>query len=84
MINIKEFSPVEQKFYQLSGLHKMQTKMPYITVDNFPKLGLFTALRFIEWVLQNPYGVISLPTGKTPEHFIKWTQHIINDWEQIK
>lgn len=80
MINTKGFSQVEQKFLHLSGLNKMQTKMPYITVDNFPKLGLFTALRFIEWVLQNPNGVISLPTGKTPEHFIKWTQHIINDW----
>lgn len=80
MINTKGFSQVEQKFLHLSGLNKMQTKMPYITVDNFPKLGLFTALRFIEWVLQNPNGVISLPTGKTPEHFIKWTQYIINDW----
>jgi len=80
MIEMKEFSPVEQKFQKLSGIKKMQTKMPYITVDNFPKLGLFTALRFIEWVIENPDGVISLPTGKTPEHFIKWTQHIIKDW----
>ncbi|MCK5775178.1 MAG: 6-phosphogluconolactonase, partial [Bacteroidales bacterium] len=51
---------------------------------NFPKMGLFTALRFIEWVIENPEGVISLPTGKTPEHFIKWTQHIINDWDTQK
>jgi len=84
MTNIKGFSPVEQKFHKLSGVEEMQTRMPYITVDNFPKLGLFTALRFIEWVLKNPYGVISLPTGKTPEHFIKWTQHIINDWGSEK
>jgi len=84
MIEMKEFSPVEQKFQELSGIKKMQTRMPYITVDNFPKLGLFTALRFIEWVLQNPDGVISLPTGKTPEHFIKWTQHIIKDWGSPK
>jgi len=81
---MKEFSPVEKKFYELSGVGEMQTKMPYISVDNFPKMGLFTALRFIEWVIENPEGVISLPTGKTPEHFIKWTQHIINDWDTQK
>lgn len=84
MIELSEFSPVEKTFYKISGVQKMQTKMPYISVDNFPKLGLITALRFIEWALQNPYGVISLPTGKTPEHFIKWTQHIIHHWGSDK
>ena len=62
----------------------MQTRMPYIVVDNFPQLGLFTALRFIEWIAENPNGVISLPTGKTPEHFIKWTQFFLNNWEDKK
>ena len=81
---ISDFSPVEKKFYELSGVGEMQTKMPYVSVHNFPKMGLFTALRFIEWVIENPEGVISLPTGKTPEHFIKWTQHIINDWDTQK
>jgi len=47
-------------------------KIDVIEVDNFPLLGKLSALRFIEWVLKNPGGVISLPTGKTPEHFIKW------------
>jgi glucosamine-6-phosphate deaminase len=84
MTDHREFSPVEKRFIKLSGLKKIQTKMPYITVDNFPKLGLFTALRFIEWSLQNPYGVISLPTGKTPEHFIKWSQYIIHHWGSEK
>ena len=45
-------------------------KIRIIEVDNFPLLGKLTAFRFIEWVLKNPGGVISLPTGKTPEHFI--------------
>ncbi len=56
----------------------MTTKLPYIIVDNFPKLGFLTALRFLEWVVENPQGVISLPTGKTPEYFIKWTKYIID------
>ena len=45
-------------------------------------MGLLTALRFIEWVAENPEGVISLPTGKTPEYFIKWTKYILDNWEK--
>jgi len=34
----------------------------------------------LEWAQQNPEGVCSLPTGKTPEYFIKWVQQILSDW----
>lgn len=67
------FSKVELSFNNESKQTNKSTQIPYITVDSFPKLGLLTALRFIEWVSQNPKGVISLPTGKTPEFFIMWT-----------
>ena len=30
----------------------MTTKLPYLLVDNFPKLGLLTACRFLEWRLR--------------------------------
>ncbi len=73
-------SKVEQRFYELSGQDRITTRIPYILVDNFPKMGFFTALRFLEWVSENPGGVISLPTGKTPEYFIKWTKHILDNW----
>ena len=56
-------------------------KIKVVEVENFPLLGTLAALRFIEWVLKNPGGVISLPTGKTPEHFIKWVQRILAQWE---
>jgi glucosamine-6-phosphate deaminase len=56
-------------------------RIPVLEVENFPLLGKLTALRFIEWVLKNPGGVVSLPTGKTPEHFIKWVQRILARWE---
>jgi glucosamine-6-phosphate deaminase len=56
-------------------------KIKIIEVDNFPLLGKLTAFRFIEWVQKNPGGVISLPTGKTPEHFIKWVRRILERWE---
>jgi glucosamine-6-phosphate deaminase len=56
-------------------------KIKIIEVENFPLLGKLAALRFVEWVLKNPGGVVALPTGKTPEHFIKWVQRILSHWE---
>ncbi len=79
-----QWSNVEQHFFEQSKRIKPTTKIPYIVVPNFPKLGLFSALRFLEWVNDNPLGVISLPTGKTPEHFIKWTQYFVNNWEKAE
>ncbi len=73
-------SAVEQHFSLNHPFEKQSTKTPYILVDNYPKLGFLTALRFLEWVGENPDGVISLPTGKTPEHFIKWTTHLLENW----
>lgn len=49
-------------------------------VDNFPALGRIAALRFVRWVQSNPGGVVSLPTGKTPEHFIRWVNRILERW----
>ena len=73
-------SKVENAFYNYSGCPTISTSIPYIITKNFPQLGLMTALRFLEWVSENPNGVISLPTGKTPEHFIKWTQYLLENW----
>ena len=74
------WSPVEKRFFQRQNTQIQTTKIPYILVDNFPDLGFLTSLRFLEWVADNPEGVISLPTGKTPEYFIKWTHHLLNNW----
>jgi glucosamine-6-phosphate deaminase len=76
-------SSVEATELQRSGrkaLYPPTEKIPVIEVENFPLLGKLTALRFIEWVLKNPGGVVSLPTGKTPEHFIKWVMRILERW----
>jgi glucosamine-6-phosphate deaminase len=80
----KLFSPVEAFFIQKQGIEKQNTFIPYVLVDNFPQLGLVTALRFLEWVHQNPEGVISLPTGKTPEYFIRWTNYLLHHWDNKK
>ncbi|MDP2721757.1 MAG: hypothetical protein Q8O72_03270 [Bacteroidales bacterium] len=82
-MNIRFDSSVESTLYKMSGAPIISTKIPYLLVDNFPKLGLVTALRFLEWVSENPYGVISLPTGKTPEYFIKYTQFLLKNWDKV-
>ncbi|RMD49895.1 MAG: glucosamine-6-phosphate deaminase [Ignavibacteria bacterium] len=77
-------SEVEKYYLNLSGkkfIYEPTEKIPVIQVSNFPELGKLTALRFIEWVQKNPRGVVSLPTGKTPEHFIKWSFHILKNWD---
>ena len=69
---------------QKESIYKPTEKIPVIQVSNFPELGKMTALRFIEWVQQNPGGVVSLPTGKTPEHFIKWVTYFLKNWDKTE
>ena len=45
MIN---FSTVEKSFYEESGNPVISTQVPYLLVDNFPKLGLLSAMSFLE------------------------------------
>ena len=73
-------SKVEKIFCEKQVIKDQTTKIPYILIDNFPDLGLIVSLRFLEWVIENPEGVISLPTGKTPEYFIKWTHYLLKNW----
>jgi glucosamine-6-phosphate deaminase len=78
-------SKVEQLALEKSGqklIYPPAEKVGIIIVDNFPALGKITALRFLEWVQSNPDGVISLPTGKTPEYFIKWVTHYLQEWDK--
>lgn len=56
-------------------------KINVIVVDNFPELGKLAAFRFLEWAQNNEGSSISLPTGKTPEHFIKWVKRILTQWK---
>ncbi len=80
-----ELSTVEKIYLEKSGkelFYPPKEKIGIIQVKNFPELGKLTALRFLEWVIGNPGGVISLPTGKTPEHFIKWVTYYLNNWNK--
>ena len=78
-------SNVERVALERSGydlLYPPREKMPTIVVPNFPALGKLAAARFLEWVQQNPEGAVSLPTGKTPEHFIRFVQYYMKNWDK--
>ncbi len=78
-----ELSNVEKNILNKNGqklIYPPTEKIGVIVVDNFPELGKLSAFRFLEWVQSNPGGVISLPTGKTPEYFIKWVTHYLQTW----
>ncbi len=78
-------SNVERVALEASGydlIYGPQEKIPSIIVENFPSLGLLAAVRFLEWVLENPEGVVSLPTGKTPEYFIKHVTDYLKNWDR--
>lgn len=77
-------SAVEKTMLERSAARLRYTpdeRLGVIVVDSFPQLGTLTAVRFLEWVQANPEGVIALPTGKTPEYFIKETQRFLSTWE---
>lgn len=82
-INNINWSEIEKKFL----LDNKQTefiypeeKIPSIEVRNIYELGKLVSQRFMEWVISNPTGVVALPTGRTPEFFIKTLEKYKNSW----
>lgn len=74
------YTSVEQNFHR-GVLRQFTTNVPYITVANSPMIGLFKAMRFLEWVGENPEGVISLPTGKSSAGFMMWVKKLLAEWD---
>jgi len=79
-------SSVENEFLRLSRRsdNYPNEKIAVIETSNVAILGQLTALSFLEWVQKNPKGVIALPTGKTPEFFIKWLLYYKCNWGKSK
>jgi len=79
-------SSVEKEFLRLSQRsdNYPNEKIAVIETSNVAVLGQLTALSFLEWVQENPKGVVALPTGKTPEHFIKWLLYYKSSWGTLK
>ena len=83
----KTISKVEKLLSVPSGrkfIYSPTEKIPVIEVENFSMLGKLMALRFVEWVQNNPGGVVALPTGKTPEYFIKWVDYYLKKWNSAE
>ena len=81
-VNLTPVEKIAAEDSPFRALYPPTEKIPTIVVENFPALGKLAAMRFIEWAQDNPGGVISLPTGKTPEHFIKWIQRLLHGWHK--
>lgn len=87
MSAVGRLSVVEQKALAESSYklqYRPEEKIPVIVVNNFPRMGELVGMRFLEWVQSNPEGVISLPTGKTPEFFIRWVEHTLATWNSAE
>ncbi|RYG67211.1 glucosamine-6-phosphate deaminase, partial [archaeon] len=80
------WTSVELSFIQRSGKKASypNERAPVVEVLNVYELGKIVALSFLEWVQENPRGIIALPTGKTPEYFIKTLEHYKNNWSNPK
>lgn len=80
------WTSVERAFLQRSGrqLSYEGEKIPVVEVGNVYELGKIVALRFIEFIHDNPNGVIALPTGKTPEYFIKTLERYRLNWNHTE
>ncbi len=78
------FTNVEKAFFKEARIKHITTKIPFITVESFPQLGLLSALSFIEWAAKNPNGVVSLPTTKSAQYFINYTHFILDNWDNKK
>ena len=84
MVHAGELTAVERRAVAASpfAAHYPPTeRIKTLVVEHFPALGKLAAMRFIEWVQDHPGGVVSLPTGKTPEHFIRWVERLLRHWD---
>ncbi|MFC1635690.1 glucosamine-6-phosphate deaminase [Planctomycetota bacterium] len=80
-VNLTDVEKIAVQASSFAALYPPTEKIATIVVENFPALGKLAAMRFIEWIQDHPGGVISLPTGKTPEHFMKWVRRLLDGWD---
>ncbi len=80
----KSNSTVESYHFNTSATGNPSTQTPYLLAGDVPQLSLLMALRFIEWVVANPDGVVCLPADKHAEPFIKATHRLLDTWEHAE
>lgn len=74
-------SKVEQSFLKESKIKEFTTNIPYLLTDSVPKVGIMSALRFLEWASENEEGVISLSPDSSLKNFIHYTHHFLDNWD---
>lgn len=76
------WSNVEKSFLAKSGRQEKYAgeNIPVVEVLNIYELGKIVALNFMEWAHEHPTGVVALPTGRTPEYFIKTLSRYKSMW----
>ena len=76
------FTDIEKAFIAKSGRSDAYPgeRSLIVEVNNVYELGQLVAIAFLEWVVANPSGVIALPTGRTPEYFIKTLDRYRTHW----
>ena len=83
MAHSGSLSNVESKVLERGSYefrYEPDEKMGVLIAESFPVLGTMTAARFLEWVQANPEGVVSLPTGKSPQYFIEEVNRFLSGW----
>eukprot|EP00605_Chrysophyceae_sp_TOSAG23-4_P001876 GSChrysophyteH1.ASY1.ANO1.2071.1 assembled CDS len=77
-----DFTSVEKAFIDKSGRKSQYAgeRSSVVEVQNVYELGQLVAISFLDWVTSNPTGVIALPTGRTPEYFIKTLERYRQSW----
>lgn len=75
---------VEKAFLDKSGRQRTYKgeQIAVVEVQNVYELGQLVAIAFLEWVSTHPTGVIALPTGRTPEYFIKTIERYRTSWSE--
>lgn len=81
---LPDWSLPETRFAHESRLAPLypEEKIASIVVEDPDALGKLTALSFLHWIDAHPEGVVALPTGKTPEPFIRWLSFYKEHWNR--
>ena len=79
---MSNFTAVESAFVNKSGrkVSYARERIPIVEVQNVYELGQLVTIAFLEWCCANPTGVVALPTGRTPEYFIKTLDRYRQTW----
>jgi glucosamine-6-phosphate deaminase len=78
------WSPFERECLNENHDDYATEQIASLQVGNIYDLGKIVTLRFVEWCVDNPKGVVALPTGAMAEFFLKTLGNYKQNWDQVK